>query len=78
MFLQFIFKGVSFACPSSENGFITLHIKLCFAPLPVKLGRWEGIPFCPRCKTKRIVDEFHCILDCDAICDAICNLSGTS
>lgn len=39
--------------------------------LPVKLGRWEGIPFnerfCPLCNTKRIADEFHYILECDAI-----------
>lgn len=39
--------------------------------LPVELGRWDGIPlnerFCPLCNTKRIADEFHYILECDAI-----------
>lgn len=33
MFLQYIFIGVSVACPSTENVLITLHIKLCMESL---------------------------------------------
>lgn len=42
--------------------------------LPVELnelGRWEGIPLnetiCPLCNKKHIADEFHYILECDAV-----------